>query len=288
MAYLKHAIAMENEVPITPTPYRVSTITCNGSVGTCVNLNILYENVHLSDSCDNECFVWVEFGTNNSRGVYPKKRRPGMTERKSFDNQVTLIYKFRDGYAPNIKVFRNGNIQMTGIRSPEDGNRIIEVVADEVKRIATEISPEIANMELVHPGDFKIRMINSDFAFQFRIRRKDLHMLLISNAYNTTSSFQPGTYPGVKIQYFWNENSKTRTGHCECPSTCHGRGDNNQGAADGKHSQCKKVTISVFESGKILITGATSYAQIDEAYAYIVRVIQDNLPRVRKQNIPLA
>lgn len=259
-----------------PTQYRVSTITCNGSLGTAIHLDMLYKNVRLTD----HGFVWLEFGPNNSRGVYPKKRRPSLQDRKSFDNQVTLVYKFQDGYTPNIKVFRNGNIQMTGIRCPEDGKRVILLIADEVRNIAHETSPEIADLDALSPGDFKIRMINSDFSFQFRIRRKDLHMLLISSVYNTISSFQPGTYPGVKIQYFWNEKSKNHCGHCECPHPCHGRGDN--AAVAG---QCKKVTISVFESGKILITGATSYAQIDEAYAFIVRVIQDNMGRVRKQDI---
>ena len=285
-------IAAEN---IDPTTYRVSTITCNGSLGSNIDLNILYKNVKLSHDCDVGNFVWVEFGTQNSRGIYPKKRRPSVIGRKSFDNQVTMIYKIRDGYAPNIKVFRNGNIQMTGIRSPDDGKNMVELISNEVKRIARDIDPMISNIDEIKPTDFKIRMINSDFSFDFRIRRKDLHMLLISNKYNTISSFQPGTYPGVKIQYFWNENSTTKNGHCECKNQCHGRGDNvvipsvdATNAINKLDKQCKKVTISVFESGKILITGATSYEQIDEAYAYIVKVIQENIHHIKKADIPCS
>lgn len=272
-----------------PTTYRVSTITCNGSLGTNVSLDALYSHVMLTEPPYGDCgsFVWVEFGPTKNRGEHPKKKRT-TSQLKSFDNQVTLVYRFREGYAPNIKVFRNGNIQMTGIRCPEDGHKIIDIIANEVRRIATDITPDIADKENIKAGEFKIRMINSDFSFIFRIRRKDLHTLLISSQYNTISSFQPGTYPGVKIQYFWNENSKNRCGRCECPKPCHGRGENASPAAASKstENQCKKVTISVFESGKILITGATSYAQIDEAYAYIVKVIQDNMARVKKQNIP--
>lgn len=269
----------------TPTSYRVSTITCNGSIQCNINLNVFYEHVNLSETCNIENFVWVEFGTLKNRGVYPKKRKTNVLNRKSFDNQVTIIYKIRDGYTPNLKVFRNGNIQMTGIRSPDDGKRMIEVIANEIRRIANEIDPSIADVDHVQPADFKIRMINSDFAFNFRIRRKDLHNLLISATYNTISSFQPGTYPGVKIQYFWNENNKNKCGHCECSKPCYGRGENSVVGTEPFDGQCKKVTISVFESGKILITGATSYAQIDEAYAYIVKVIQDNVQLLRKANI---
>lgn len=275
---------------LIPTPYRVSTITCNGSIGSSIDLNILYKQVKLSDNCDAGNFVWVEFGTENSRGIYPKKRRPNLAGRKSFDNQVTMIYKIRDGYAPNIKVFRNGNIQMTGIRSPDDGKNMVDLISNEVKRIALYADPSITQIDEIKPRDFKIRMINSDFSFDFRIRRKDLHMLLISNNYNTISSFQPGTYPGVKIQYFWNEKSTNKNGHCECRNQCHGRGGNIDTTSidplQKLENQCKKVTISVFESGKILITGATSYEQIDEAYIYIVGVIQENIHRIKKANIP--
>lgn len=279
---MAETINIEDGVNIAPTAYRISTITCNGSVGCGINLSLLYRHARLTENGAPGGFVWTEYGTYNSRGTYPKKRKTSMITRKSFDNQVTVVYKVQEGYSPNIKVFRNGNIQMTGIRTPDDGKMMIEKIAREVEHIAREIDPTIAKVEDINPGDFKIRMINSDFSFDFRIRRKDLHMLLISNTYNTISSFQPGTYPGVKIQYFWNERSTNRSGHCECSRPCHGRGDNAVVGTEPYDGQCKKVTISVFESGKILITGATSYLQIDEAYAYIVRVIQDNIARIKK------
>lgn len=283
-----HDNVISNDVNITPTVYRISTITCNGTVGCGINLDLLYRHTRIAVNGEPSGFVWAEFGTFNNRGTYPKKRKTSMTNRKSFDNQVTVIYKVHNGYAPNIKVFRNGNIQMTGIRTPDDGIMMINMIAKEVEYIAKELDPTIAKVEDISPGDFKIRMINSDFSFDFKIRRKDLHMLLISNTYNTISSFQPGTYPGVKIQYFWNERSINKSGHCECLRPCHGRGENAVVGTEPYDGQCKKVTISVFESGKILITGATSYAQIDEAYAYIVKVIQDNIVRIKKNAIQSA
>lgn len=275
------------DLNIVPTPYRVSTITCNGSINSKINLQLLYKHAKLSEDCSPENFVWIELGTSNSRGIYPKKKNR-MSDRKSFDNQVTIIYKINDKYNPNIKVFRNGNIQMTGIRSPCDGKRMIELIGKEIKRIAEEIDPSIADIDDINPSDFKIRMINSDFAFDFRIRRKDLHNLLISTKYNNISSFQPGTYPGVKIQYFWNEKSNNQCGHCECKRPCYGRGENSIVGTEPFDGQCKKVTISVFESGKILITGATSYAQIDEAYSYIVKIVQENCDLLRKINIQMS
>jgi TATA-box binding protein (TBP) (component of TFIID and TFIIIB) len=49
--------------------------------------------------------------------------------------------------------------------------------------------------------------------------------------------------------------------------------------------QCKKVTVSIFESGKILITGATNFEQINEAYDYICKVLKEHASIIRKQYI---
>lgn len=249
--------------------YRVSTMTCNGSVGTCVDLLKFYENLSLDHG-----FVWTEYRGKQTRGVYPKKQNG---ERKSFDNQVTVIYKMADGYYPNIKLFRNGSLQMTGIRSLEDGQRIVNEVAEEVRRIADENASDIvANPESIAGRDFCIRMINSDFALPYEIRRKELHRLVISNAYGNQCIFQPGLYPGVKLQYFYNTMNTQKDGICRCTDHCQGKG-----SGSGNH-QCKKVTICIFESGKILITGSNAFEQIDQAYAYINAILRDNIEQLRK------
>jgi TATA-box binding protein (TBP) (component of TFIID and TFIIIB) len=53
------------------------------------------------------------------------------------------------------------------------------------------------------------------------------------------------------------------------------------GTGDGV-GQCKKVTIAVFESGKILIIGATNIPQVDAAYEFIVRVLTSHFDRLTK------
>jgi hypothetical protein len=122
---------------------------------------------------------------------------------------------------------------------------------------------------------FTIRMINTDFSVPYRIRRKDLHKLLISSEYNNVCDFQPGTYPGVKLQYFWNDTC-SHDGRCMCTVPCFGKG---RGEGNG---DCKKVTVSVFESGKILITGANAFHQVDEAYAYICDILVAEVEKLKK------
>lgn len=265
-----------------PTPYKVSTITCNGSINVTIDTVTLFQNFTVpSEGQEPESgFVWIEY-LQQSRGVYPscKKKRE---KKNSFDNQVTVLYKYGQKYYPNCKIFQNGNIQMTGIKSDVDGKRVVEAIADEIRRMATSgIVVTTQPIKNIVASDFVIRMINTDFGFKFNIRRKNLHRLLISNAYNNSCSFQPMGYPGVKLQYFWNTMNMKKDGICSCTKTCFGKGTGN---GDG---QCKKVTIAIFESGNVLITGGNSFAQVDEAYTYITRVVTTNRSEVEKVMAPL-
>lgn len=273
-----------------PTPYRVSTITCNGDVGAPVNLRAFYEHVKVVPRGSGGGWIFVEFSLAESRGMDPNQKRRENMNRKNFVNQVTVIYDFGGNYMPNIKLFKNGNVHMTGIRSLADGQRVVELLAEEVQRIAAECDPTVAEVDKVRAGEFKCRMINCDFTAPFRIRRKDLHNMLIAPPYNNISNFQPGTYPGVKIHYFWNAHARhERHGRCECihrgaDSMCLGKG-----AGDGVGA-CKKVTIAVFESGKVLITGATSIEQVDAAYDFICGTLMQQAARLQKilQEPPVA
>lgn len=242
-------------------PYRVSTITCIGTIGAHVNLPLFFERLKVTEGVDAEeqGFVWAEM-RNMYRGVHPRRKMEVKKQQKTvFDNQVTVVYRLGVGYMPSVKLFRNGKIQMTGIRNETSGTRMIEIMADTVRGMGTDV----ATPEEIAAGGFKISMINSDFSVPYEIRRKSLYHLLVSPEYQTICSFQ-GTYPAVKLQFFWNRTTHDRRdGRCYCQQKCFGKGI---GDGDG---QCKKVTVSVFESGNVLITGANAFDQVDDAYAFI-------------------
>jgi TATA-box binding protein (TBP) (component of TFIID and TFIIIB) len=269
---------------VVPTPYRVSTITCNGNVGTTIHIDDFFQHVIIHDLPDEEeGFVYAEIHGDRRKGIHPNKKKrekqvTSGTPTKCFDNQVTIVYRMPSGYMPNVKLFRNGNLQMTGIRTVEDGHRMIQIMTQEIKRIYENITKTIIvgeNIQLLKGDNFTIRMINTDFSVPYKIRRKDLHKLLISSQYNNVCDFQPGTYPGVKLQYFWNDTC-SHDGRCLCTVPCFGKG---RGIGNG---DCKKVTVSVFESGKILITGANEFHQVEEAYAYICNILTTEVEQLRK------
>lgn len=267
-----------------PTPYIVSTITCNGAIGTAVKSNLLFENIQvLPDDKTTAQIIYCEYH-GNKKGVNPnekkrKSKRADGTETR-FDNQVTIIYRIADKYAPNVKIFRNGNLHMTGVKKPEDAERITKAIIEEIKRIHTHCQDVVDKIESLECHPIIIRMINTNFSVPYLIRRKDLHKMLISDEYGNLCDFQPGSYPGVKLKYFWNSSAKNDSGICECTNLCEGKG---AGHGDGN---CKKVTVSLFESGNILITGANQFQQVDDAYKYICNILKTQQQRIQKK-LPL-
>lgn len=277
------------------TPYRISTITCNANIGDNINIDLykLYQHIKIDNTDGN--FIWIQYlkdDIDNIKGIYPKKTRKSKInciKKNRFDNQVTVIYKFGEKYIPNIKIFKNGNIQLTGIKKLEDTEIIANEIINNIKNIYNNIdktillNDDIDILEKMKYSNFKIRMINSDFKIfinkeqteKFNIRRKELHNLLISNKYNNKSSFQPGIYQGVKIDYFWNINNHLKNGICCCTIPCIGK----------KNIGCKKVTIAIFESGSILITGGITFEQIEDAYNYIINIIKENHKLIRRPEL---
>uniref|UniRef100_A0A6C0LGK0 TATA-box binding protein n=1 Tax=viral metagenome TaxID=1070528 RepID=A0A6C0LGK0_9ZZZZ len=273
------------------TEYKVSTITCNADLGINLNLDILYENFEITEK-----FIWIYYpkitDRPNSRGVYPKKKRTPKKEggkKNLFDNQVTTIFKISDVYLPNLKIFKNGNIQITGIKDKNIVENIIELIITQIKQIYEKNNDLTPNIENIKFNNFIIRMINTDFKsftdntmqHKFLIRRKILHKILINDVYNNKCSFEPGRYHGVKLEYFWNSNKEKLDGICNCSKHCFGKGS-------GKgENNCKKITIAIFESGSVLITGGISFEQIDEAYKYITNILNIHKSEIQKSDLNL-
>ena len=282
------------------SPYRISTITCNADIGKNINLNlyVLFDNMKIDD--DNG-IIWAQFLKDDqdvSKGIYPKKRRKSkknILKKNRFDNQVTIIYRFNEKYFPNVKIFKNGNIQLTGIKDIKDTEHIVNYIISEIQHIYNNITKSIIvdykdgyDLVLCYQN-FKIRMINTDFKIysnkeltdNFEIKRKEIHKLFIGDKYNNKCSFQPGIYQGVKLEYFWNITDSNKDGICKCPQHCYGKGN---GMSVGN---CKKVTGALFESGSILITGGITFDQVNDTYNYICKFLLENQDSIKKPKIKI-
>lgn len=276
------------------TPYRISTITATGSVGTEVNLDLLFEELchaiellgvgKTPDNCYG--YVYTEYGRRKSMTFYTgiaKKYASHNTKSagfKRFDNQLTVVYKYNDDSLINIKIFKNGNIQMTGVKETSDGHSMIDILVNDMKKLYSRADGIVQDIDSIQNNNYKIALINSDFKVNFEVKRDKLHNVL-KRLYNIRCSFEPCIYPGVKIQYFWNEMHFKKDGICKCSKICiHGKGD---GSGD---RNCKKITIAVFQSGCVIITGAQTTEQIDDTYKFICNILFEHKPVIEKVPLP--
>lgn len=245
---------------------RVSTMTLISGINSNINLKALYDSLEINDK-----FRYIEYGDNPKKGIkHNKIKNPRNNKKiKFFYNQITL-HVFVDKII-NLKIFNNGKFQMTGVKGIDQGETAINIVNNYVKSLPSNIKENILDNTDPQIKDLEIGMINSDFNCGFKINRELLHRIVISMGFY--SSFEPSIYPGVNIKYYYNP--VDFGGICNCNCICDGK---------GKNGNCKKITVAVFNSGSIIITGAKSGDHLRKAYEFINKIINDRKEEI-KENI---
>ena len=238
---------------------RISTMTAISSINSDINLDNLFQNV-----TPNQLITYIQHGSLGIKGESNKKKRKSRVpkKQKSFFNQVTLHVNCEKNV--NVKMFNNGKIQMTGLKYENHGEKVLELLLPYLYKLNINSENTILENETtINYTPFNIVLINSDFFIGYKVKRDLVHREIVDSG--MYSSYEPCIYPGVNIKYYYNEDSSD--GICKCNSPCSGKGC---GKGDGC---CKKITIVVFMSGEIMITGARSRTHLDICYNYISNFI---------------
>jgi hypothetical protein len=274
------------------SPLRVSTMTTTVQLGVKINIPRLYETVpllpywYLSNG-----ILKIQTGTS-SRGVScvnlmkQEKKTKGKIA-KAFFNQATLVV--RREVSPsywkeiNVKLFKNGGIQMTGIRSSEMAQETMTWLLEHLQTTCTDLFDGTP-----HIHKFQVHLINSDFSIGAPIRQEALHAL-ITETYHLPSLYETTVYQGVKTKYFFNDAVPIisgREGRCNCPTLCVGNG------TGSGLNQCKKITISPFQTGQVIIQASGlpdgSMRHIHQAMKFIQSVFQHHAHKVIRKRYLLS
>jgi len=278
---------------------RISTMVVTADLGTTINLQRLMELFHeraIPLTWPAEGFLKVEYkpillakpdataaelqkakakAKAQEKIIVGTCSRDELTKRKKskniFFNQSTLVVRRQNGLVDgkpnfkevNIKIFKNGGIQMTGIPSDTFAQETLAWLATELSSFSKPVLDGKAA-----PHRYSIQLINSDYQINGNINREKLHEILVSE-YNLFSSFESTIYQGCDTKYFYNEAAPENAveGICACEEMCAGSGD---GRTLG---QCKEITISPFHTGSIIITGARRFEQIEKAYIFMNKIL---------------
>jgi TATA-box binding protein (TBP) (component of TFIID and TFIIIB) len=248
---------------ILPEGLTISTMTITGRFDTVFNLENISKYLRLRKNA----IVGVKHHLINRAIIIPNKKKKEKKGKIGFFNQATVLAQIAKDKSINIKVFRNGAIQMTGCRSTDDCNKAVSILCNELKRIRAIYLPKEnkivekpfvsipENLSVDKAYKFNIVMINSNINLGFTVNRDNLYQVLLNG--DADCRYDPVKHASVDIKY--------------------------------NYKDIKKISIFVFEGGCVMITGANTCKQIRMAYDYIIRIIYKNYNKIKnvsgKENI---
>lgn len=259
------------------TPLRVSTMVITAHWGTPIQLSTVFDslkNYIIPLWYPEEGVLKIEYGNRVLGWSYKDVFTNRKISDKTFFNQSTIVVRrkvteekdqkenIQDSWKEvNIKLFANGGIQMTGVTSEAFARSALDGLYQLIQTF-----PESPFTQKVNIHRFSVQLINTDYSINRFINQDALHKLLI-NEYNLFSMLEKTIYQGVNTKFFFNTSNKQR-GICTCQKICKGQG---MGEGEG---QCKRITMSIFRTGKIIITGARQMRQIETAYEFLNEIFE--------------
>lgn len=190
------------------------------------------------------------------------------TSKNHFYNQITVIIRVSNGTSTdlsnepkiNMKLFKNGSIQMSGCKSINNINIVLNKLIVRLSEIKAKIENNaiiekkfIDNLENITIKDFKINMINSNYQVNMNIDRDKLYSLL--NKKKIKCSYEPCIRACVIIKY----------------------------APEEDNIDQKIVSVFIFQKGNIIITGSRSKSHILSTYNYINEILLTHIDEITKK-----
>ena len=257
--YIDYLNIKKNEIVKLPQGLCISTMCSTCKLNTKVNI----ENIENYLQLNQDDVLSIEKDNIKSlisKSKYKKKKKECDNKKKTsyFYNQITVDIRITHGDTKNldkeprinIKLFKNGTIQMSGCKTLHDTNIILNKLIFRLKEIKATMENGkiieksfIEDYESITIKDFNIYMINTNYRMNLLIDRPKLYNLLLLKKIKTI--YEPCIRACVIIKYTPLENNLEE----------------------------KEVSIFIFQEGNIIITGARSINNILSAYNYTNNIL---------------
>jgi len=203
--------------------------------------------------------------------IQKKTIKKQVKKKKNFYNSVTTIVDLSPMEVDsidmlkivNVKIFKNGSFQITGCKNLVQFLNAIKIVCNELKKIkgiynrekneiiCQTFASKPENLDINKIKNITVRMINSNAYVGFEVDRNKLYNQLSTQKFNCT--YEPSVHACVNIKYDYNGTDI--------------------------------ISVFVFESGSIIITGAKTKDHLVQAYRFIIKFLRDNFKQICKVNI---
>tara|TARA_Y100000389_G_scaffold172606_1_gene181131 strand:+ start:1936 stop:3300 length:1365 start_codon:yes stop_codon:yes gene_type:complete len=294
------------EVVFNPSELKFVTTTGLGMLETYVDYEYLYENFIppeniVKTTCSKDSgpifnpevintIVGCKTGNEAIKGYFKK------SDVGDFYNCATLQIVLGEKKCANAKLFNNGKIQLTGIPHPDLGTVAVKIISDLIKTIPDnkETNQKIVfDKKHVKLKYYKTVMINTCYDLGISIDR-DITSQVLSERFNFSTVWEGDGYPGVRVLYYYNTDTVGTENEGLCTCSCDSSDDkceekcNGKGSGEGKFN-CRKISIAVFQSGKVIIAGGCKDAEpiysVYNTFNKIVGTIANEITKIDDENI---
>jgi TATA-box binding protein (TBP) (component of TFIID and TFIIIB) len=254
-----------------PKGVSISTMCAKCKLGTELNIDLIKHHMNLAF----DDILTVKINNENMRTIMEEKKKKRRTKRKvkvsnnPFYNQITVVVRINEGEFTNIhdepkinlKLFKNGSIQISGLKNIEFANRALnkliyclsQVKAKIVNNTITEYK-FVEDISKLTINNFEIYMINSNYMVNLMIDRAKLYSLLLMKKIKT--SYEKCVRACVNIKY----------------------------VPPVHNDEEKDVSVFIFEKGNIIITGARNFHHVINTYEYINNILLNHIDDIIKKD----
>lgn len=255
----------------------ISTMCSTCKINTILNI----PNIKLYLQLNPNDILTVKMNKEQMRTLIAQKNKPKRmkktetranmkdTSKNHFYNQITIVMRVTHGHSDdlnlepriNIKLFKNGSVQMSGCKSLKNINIVLNKLICKLKEVKAKFEDGaiiektfIEDMDSITVKDFKIDMINSNYQVAMQIDRDKLYNLLQKK--KVKSLYEPCIRAPVIIKFVPIKDN----------------------------IELKEVSVFVFQKGNIIITGARSKSHIISAYDYMNEIILTHKDEIIKKD----
>lgn len=311
---------------VSPTQYRISTMTLITSFSCYINLEVVSRYFQLDDKIIS--MVYGDKPVKNSN--LKKSNRP-------FFNQATIIVKLDPLRKINVKIFSNGKIQMTGVKKVEEGHEALKYIIEKLKETygtipldkvldsqlektyleARKSEPHFKDSypiddnilyrerliweieKLIEKNEIECHCIENNKDFKYF----DIEIVLINSDFNINFKIKRNILytilkddygivsrfePGIYpgVNNKYYWNTLFKNDRTKKEGRCYCTKPCDGKGLGNGEGDCKKITIAAFSSGSVIITGARQIQQINDCYHFINDVFRENYSKVKKISAP--
>ena len=180
---------------------------------------------------------------------------------------VILRLKYKDNFKEvHIKIFNTGKLEIPGIQYDD----LLIIALDNLIKI---LQPFYDDILYYKEDNIETVLINSNFSCNYFINRDKLSNIL-KYKYKLHVNFDPCSYPGIQVKYYYNINNKLMDGICKCKNRC-----TKKGKGEGENN-CLEMSFMIFRTGSVLIVGHCDKNILNVVYNFLIQILNDEYENI--------